>query len=152
MFSSSLPPIVCWRAHVLFTLFAYSGVQHILCCVFLRLVYPILQVSLDWPFLIASSVFSNFYLQFLWIVHFWLPLRYSLTFFYSFSGLSISDCLFGILKSLFSLKLITCYWYFGTCRYRTPAGLFMLALWCNASVCLPAKGLALRLWYLTPHV
>ena len=36
-------------------LFAYSAVQHILCCVcfFLRLVCPILQVSLDCPFLIA---------------------------------------------------------------------------------------------------
>jgi hypothetical protein len=32
----SLPPVVCKRVHVLFTfvsLFAYSGVQHILCCV-----------------------------------------------------------------------------------------------------------------------
>jgi hypothetical protein len=42
-------------------LFTYSGVQHILCCVFvicLRLVYPMLQVSLDCPFLIVPSVFS----------------------------------------------------------------------------------------------
>ena len=61
-------------------LFAHSGVQHIVCCVFLRIVYPVLPVSLDCPFLIAPSVFSNVYLQFLWIVHFWLPLRYSLTF------------------------------------------------------------------------
>ena len=42
---------------------AYSGVQHILCCVFalfiIRLVYPMLPVSLDCPFLIAPSVFSN---------------------------------------------------------------------------------------------
>ena len=38
MFVSSLPPVVCRRAHALFTLYvfvAYSGVQHILCCVFL---------------------------------------------------------------------------------------------------------------------
>ena len=35
-------------------LFVYSGVQHILCCVFLRLVLP---VSLDCPFLIAPSVY-----------------------------------------------------------------------------------------------
>jgi hypothetical protein len=42
-------------------LFAYSGVQHILCCVFLRLVYPMLPVSLDSPCLIAPSVFSNVY-------------------------------------------------------------------------------------------
>ena len=36
MFGSSLPPVVCRRAHVLFmlfVLFVYSGVQHILCCV-----------------------------------------------------------------------------------------------------------------------
>jgi hypothetical protein len=59
MFGSSLPPFVCRRAHVLFTLFvfvAYSGVQHILCfCfVFLCYVYPILPVSLCYPFLIAT--------------------------------------------------------------------------------------------------
>jgi len=60
-----------------FCLFVYSGVQHILCCVFvfLRLVYPMLPVSLDcplfdWPF------------DILWIVHFWLTLRHSLTFIY----------------------------------------------------------------------
>jgi hypothetical protein len=37
MFSSSLPPVVCSSDHVLFTfvcLFANSGVQHRLCCVF----------------------------------------------------------------------------------------------------------------------
>jgi hypothetical protein len=40
-----------------------SGVQHILCCVFilffLRLVYPMLPAFLYCPILIASSVFSN---------------------------------------------------------------------------------------------
>ena len=43
-------------------LFAYtcSGVQHIF--VFLRLVYPMLPVSLDCPFLIAPSVYYNIYL------------------------------------------------------------------------------------------
>ena len=40
-------------------LFAYSSVQHKLCFVFLRLVYPMLPVSLDCSFLIAPSVFSN---------------------------------------------------------------------------------------------
>jgi len=47
-------------------LFVYSGVQHILLCfcfVGLRLVYPMLPVSLDCSFLIAPSVFSNVYLQ-----------------------------------------------------------------------------------------
>jgi hypothetical protein len=61
-------------------LFAYSGVQHILCYVFLRLVcpmlpvsldcfcyvflrlvYPMFPVSLDCPFLFATSVFSKVY-------------------------------------------------------------------------------------------
>ena len=47
-------------------LLVHSGVQHILCCVcfvFVRLVYPKLQVSLNGPFLIAPSVFSNVYLS-----------------------------------------------------------------------------------------
>ena len=50
-------------------LFAHSVVQHKLCCVFalfvfvLCLVYHILPVCLDCPFLIAHSVFSNVYLN-----------------------------------------------------------------------------------------
>ena len=44
-------------------LVAHSDVQHILRSVlfllFLRLVYPMLPVSLDCPFLIAPSVFSD---------------------------------------------------------------------------------------------
>ena len=76
----------------------------------LCLVYLMLPISLDCPFLIAPLVFSNIYLscvmctlccQFLWIVLFWLPLWYSLTFICpvscSFSGLSFFDCPFGIL-------------------------------------------------------
>jgi hypothetical protein len=44
----------------------YSGIQHILCCVFfvlfvLCLVYSMLPVSLDFPFLDAPSVFYNVY-------------------------------------------------------------------------------------------
>jgi hypothetical protein len=35
----------------------------VLCCVFLRLVDRMLPVSLDCPFLIAPSVFSNVYLS-----------------------------------------------------------------------------------------
>jgi len=44
-------------------LFSHSGVQHILCfCfVFRRLVYPMLPVSLDYPSLIAPSVFFIVY-------------------------------------------------------------------------------------------
>jgi hypothetical protein len=48
-------------------LFAYSGVQHISCCVFvlfvfvLCIVYPVSPVSLDCLFFIALSVFSSVY-------------------------------------------------------------------------------------------
>ena len=45
-------------------LFGNSGIQHIFCGVFpcfLRLVYPMLSIFLDCPFLIAPSVFSNVY-------------------------------------------------------------------------------------------
>ena len=44
-------------------LFTNSGVQYILCCVFLRLAYPMLPVSLDCQFLIVPSVFSKVYLE-----------------------------------------------------------------------------------------
>ena len=50
-------------------LFVYSGVQHILSCVFvlfvffLYLVYPVLPVSLDCSFLIASLVSLTFIYQ-----------------------------------------------------------------------------------------
>ena len=59
--------LLCTRAHVLFTLFVFVLRIHILCCVFvlfvfLRLVYPILPVSLDCSFLIAPSVFSKGFL------------------------------------------------------------------------------------------
>jgi hypothetical protein len=64
MFGSSSPPVFCRREHVLFVFDGYSGVQHIMCCfcfVFIRLVYPMLPVSLDCPFLIVPSVFSDVY-------------------------------------------------------------------------------------------
>jgi hypothetical protein len=64
MFGSSLPPIVCGRLMSYLRclcLFAYIGVQHILSCVFLGIVCPVLPVSLDCPFLIALSIFSNVY-------------------------------------------------------------------------------------------
>ena len=63
-FAAFLPSVACRMDHVLFTLlclFAQSGVQHIFCCNFLLLVYPLFPVSLDCPFLIAPSVFSNAY-------------------------------------------------------------------------------------------
>jgi hypothetical protein len=60
-----------WGARVLFTLFVCmwwcptcDDVQHILCCIF------------DLFFFVLCTLCC----QFLWIVHLWLPLRYSLTF------------------------------------------------------------------------
>jgi hypothetical protein len=73
MFDSSLPPVVCRRAHVLLTLFvffAHSGVQQILCCVFVLffLVLCTLCCQFLWivhfHFLFAPSVFFNVYLDF----------------------------------------------------------------------------------------
>ena len=54
MFSASLPPVVCKRAHVLSTWFACvkRGSTHIVvwfCFVLLRIVHPVLPVSLDYP-------------------------------------------------------------------------------------------------------
>ena len=75
-------------------LFAYSGVQHILCCVFamivfvLCLVFPMLPVSLDCQFLIAPSVFSNVY---------FLPLLHSMFHFnlatVCFNSIAFSTCI-----------------------------------------------------------
>jgi hypothetical protein len=81
----------------------------------LFLVYSMLTVPLDCPFLIAHSVFSKMYLscvlctqcwQYLWIIHSWSPPRFSLTSTWpvscvfnvdSVSALSILDCPFGFL-------------------------------------------------------
>jgi hypothetical protein len=66
MFGSCLPPVVCRRALVLFTLFVFACVlwcpTHIALCAFLRLAYSMLTVSLDCPFWICPSVFSNVYI------------------------------------------------------------------------------------------
>ena len=90
---------------------------------FLCLAYSMLPVSLDCPFLIAPSVFSNVYVscvlctqcwQCLWIVHSWLSPRFSLTFICplscvlnvdSFSGFSILDGPLGFHLRLFVLCL-----------------------------------------------
>jgi hypothetical protein len=58
MFGSSLPLVVCSRAHVLFTLFVFvthSGVQHIFCCVFVLI------------FFVLYTLCCHFFL----IVHVW---------------------------------------------------------------------------------
>ena len=49
------------------SLFEYIGVQHIVCCVCLRLVYPMLSFSLNYPFKIATSVFCNVYSMLIWL-------------------------------------------------------------------------------------
>jgi hypothetical protein len=57
--------LFCRSVHVLFTLFIFvchSDVQHILCCVFVLFFFALLPVSLNCPFLISPSVFSNVYL------------------------------------------------------------------------------------------
>ena len=73
MFGSSLPPVVCRRAHVLFTSSVFICAQwcptHIvLCfcvvCVRLESCAPYVNFFLDFPFLITPSVFSNVYLPF----------------------------------------------------------------------------------------
>ena len=86
-------------------LLAYSGVQHILCCVFALfffVLWYLLSVSLDCPVLIAPLVFSNVYLHYLcllWVqwcathVVFLLCLSFScVPYVASFSGFSIFDC------------------------------------------------------------
>ena len=77
----SLPPVVCRRAHVLnlcyFCLFTYSaqwtGIQYILCCVFVLFIFVLCILCF----------------HFLWIIHFLLPFRYSLTFILYISFLTI---------------------------------------------------------------
>jgi hypothetical protein len=85
---------------------------------------PVLPLSLDCPFPIGPSVFSNAYLSCilctqcyhcLWIVHSWLVLRFSLTLICPVScvpsptivsGLSIPDWSFGFLWRFFVLCLV----------------------------------------------
>ena len=46
-----------------FCLFAYGGIQSILCCVFALFAFVLCTISLDCPFFVALSVFSNVYLS-----------------------------------------------------------------------------------------
>ena len=63
MFGSSLPPTYLRYVYLL----AHSGVQtHIVLCfcfVCRRLICPVVPVSLDFPFLIASLILSDVYLH-----------------------------------------------------------------------------------------
>ena len=68
MFGSSVPQVVCWRAHVLYKLCMFLCVwwcpaHNVLCfCfVFLLLVCPMLPVPLDCPFFITISKFSSLF-------------------------------------------------------------------------------------------
>jgi len=63
-FVYALPLVVCCLFLRYLCLFAYSGIQHRLCCVFALFFF----------------VLCTLCYQFLWIVHFWLPFRYSLAF------------------------------------------------------------------------
>ena len=63
MFGSSLPPVVCRRARVLFIylyLLPYSDVQHILCCVFVLFFFVLCWVSFSfWCYLVSRILFSR---------------------------------------------------------------------------------------------
>jgi hypothetical protein len=102
MFVWSLPPVVCRKAHVLFTLFVflYILVSNTYCVVLLYIlvsntycvVFLYILVSntycVVFLYILVSNTYcvvlllclSSSYVPFLWIVHFSLPLRYSLTF------------------------------------------------------------------------
>jgi hypothetical protein len=69
MIGSSWSPVVCKWAHPLFTVMCVClrivCPTHVVLCfsfVFLRLVYTMLPVFQEYPFLIALSVFTNVYL------------------------------------------------------------------------------------------
>jgi hypothetical protein len=108
---------------------------------FLCLVYPMLPVSVDCIFLIAPLVFSDVYLscvlctlccQFLWIVYFWLPLWYSLTFIvlclvYPMLPVSL-DCPFLIAPLVFSDVYLSCVLCTLCCQFLWIV-YFWLPLW-----------------------
>ena len=106
------------------------------------LVYPMLPVSLNCPFLIAPSVFSHIYLscvlctlccQFLWIFHFCLSLRYSLAFICPVSCVpyvtSFSGLYFFIAPSVFSnigfscVLCTLCYQFLWVVLFYCPFGI-----------------------------
>jgi hypothetical protein len=102
--------------HCLCFVLSLLSLGFLYCLFVLCLVYSMLTVPLDCPFLIAHSVFSNVYMSYvlctqcwqdLWIVHSWLSPRFSLTFICplscvfnvdSVSALSIPDCPLGFLS------------------------------------------------------
>ena len=121
---------------------SFSGLSVLItpssCCQFLwidcfwlplRLVYPMLPVSLDCPFLYYPFVLCTQYCQFLWIVRFWLPLRLvypmlpvsldcsflitpssCVPYVASFSGLSVFDYPFVLCTLCCQFLSIVCFW------------------------------------------
>ena len=84
---SSLPPVVCRTAHVLFTLYKK-------CMFWLRM-----MVSNTYcVFVLFVLVLCTLYCQFLWIAHFPLPLRYSLTFIELYIIKICRNIIFGVDK------------------------------------------------------
>jgi hypothetical protein len=93
--------------HVLFTIVVFVWVQWGPTCVVLCLLgYSGVQLVLCCVFVLFSFVLCTPCYQFLWVVHFWLPLLYSLMFIclivvldeITNSSISISECVFSICK------------------------------------------------------
>ena len=70
-------------------LFTYIGVQHIMWCVFVLFVF----------------VSCTLCCQFLWIVHLWLPLRYSLTFIYYLSCMFCFEMMFLTFVLFYGIRM-----------------------------------------------
>jgi len=85
---------LCLVSFIYLCLFSHSGVQHILCC----------------GILLFFLVLYTLCFQFLWIVNFWFPLRYSLTLIYnSLLSWSVrSEILFAFIWSVRLLALYLC--------------------------------------------
>jgi hypothetical protein len=119
-----------------------------------------LPVSLYCPFLIAPSVFSNVYLScvlctlcchFLWIVHFWLPLRYSLTFIcpcFVYPMLPVSlDCPFLIAPLVFSNVYLSCALCILCCHFLCIVHLWLPLRYSLTFICPMSCGLCCQfLW------
>jgi hypothetical protein len=63
--------LFCWTYLRYLCLLAYNDVKHILCCVFVLLVYHMLPASLDCPFVIVPLVLFNVYFE-CWIDHLYI--------------------------------------------------------------------------------
>ena len=107
MFGSRLPPVVCRRAHVLFMLFVFICIwcpTHIVFCfVFLRLVYPMLTVSLDcFCFVFLRLVYPMLSVSLGCVVFLFCFSSSCVPYVDSFSELSFFYCPIGILWRLFT--------------------------------------------------